>query len=159
MTAAIAGASPRWTARSSMDGLHPSMTASSSRVIARSAQDAQAGVLLVAAATAGDQQRDEEPDRQDRQRREEDARARHDGAGDLAVERQRGGGSAVAGAGEPRPDAGEQRAADDAGQQRGGPARDQAVPPRRVAVVDGGGAQQRAEPDADAARADSPGPA
>src|SRR4051794_41975737 len=75
MTAAITGASPRWTARSSMEGLHPSMTASRRRVM-RSAEDAQARVLLVAAAAAGDEEGDEEADRDDRQRR-----GKHAGAG------------------------------------------------------------------------------
>src|SRR4051794_41575467 len=96
MTAAIAGASPRWTARSSMDGLHPSMTASSNRVIARSAQDAQAGVLLVAAATAGDQQHDEEPDRQERQRRGQEARGPPPRGAALPPRQGSGGGRALA---------------------------------------------------------------
>src|SRR4051812_39983683 len=107
-TAAIAGASPRCTARSSMEGLHPSMTARSRRFM-RSAQDAQPGVLLVAAAAAGDQQRDQEADGDERQRRKEDARARDDEACRLPVEGQRRRGLAVAGAGKARTDAAEDR--------------------------------------------------
>src|SRR4051794_29185121 len=95
MIAASAGASPRSMARWTIDGLAPSMTARSRRFIGSSAQDPQARVLLVAAPASGDQERDQEADRDDRQRREQDARARDDRAGDLAVERQRGGGRGV----------------------------------------------------------------
>src|ERR1700755_2926188 len=66
MIALSAGACPSSIARWTIEGLAPSITASSRRVIPPSAQDPQARVLLVAAAAAGDEQGDQEPDPDDR---------------------------------------------------------------------------------------------
>src|SRR3954469_13285011 len=88
-TAASAGARPAATARWSIDGLRPSITARTRRR-ATSAQDAQAGVLLaLAPATAGEQPR-EERGCDEGERRQEDGGQGHDRGGPFRVDGQRG---------------------------------------------------------------------
>src|SRR4051794_8450122 len=144
MTAAIAGARPVATARSSIAGLSPSTTARTSfRATPALPEDAQAGVLLALAAAAADEEPGEEPAGDERQRRQDDARQGDDRGHALGVDRQPGARLRVEPAGRARQEVARRRV----GEHRTGGAGDEARPPRVEPVVDRAGPQQRAEAD------------
>src|SRR5262245_65305367 len=93
MTVLSAGARPVATARSSIAGLRPSMTASTSfggEGGTPLPEDPQTRVLLALAATTAGEQPDEEDDRDDADRRDDDRERREHDRHRLGVDRQRG---------------------------------------------------------------------
>src|SRR4051794_8604999 len=144
-TAASAGARPAATAGGSIDGLGPSIPART-RPRATSAQDAQAGVLLaLAAATAGEQPR-EERGRDEGERRQEDGGQGDERGGALGVDGQRGARLCVESARGPGPEG----AGGGVRERRARDPDEDARPPGAQVVVEGPAPQHAAQADGEA---------